>query len=106
MRIFCYGVSLQKGMNISITKELERFVEQEVKSGLYQSASEVIRAALRRLKQDQEHRTPRFVVSSKKRLEEKILEGISELDLGEGLPATQIFAELRTRSARSRRSRG
>lgn len=92
-------------MNISITKELERFVEQEVKSGLYQSASEVIRAALRLLRQDNEQRIPRFVVSSKKDLEDKILEGVSELDHDEGLPATQIFAELRTRSARSRRSR-
>lgn len=99
-------VYLRNGMNISITQELERFVEQEVKSGLYQSASEVIRAALRRLKQDSEQRFPRFVVSSKKELEKKILEGISELDHGEGLPATRVFAELRTRSARSRRSRG
>ena len=39
-------------MNISITPELAKFVEQEVKTGLYQSASEVIRAGLRRLKED------------------------------------------------------
>ena len=66
-------------MNISITPELEKFVQQEVKTGLYQSASEVIRAALRRLKEDKE-RKPRFMVSSKAELEEKLLEGIEPSD--------------------------
>lgn len=90
-------------MNISITPELEKFVQQEVKTGLYQSASEVIRAALRRLKEDKE-RKPRFMVSTKEELQEKLLEGIEQLDRGEGIPADQVFAELKTRSAQ-RRSR-
>ena len=90
-------------MNISITPELEKFVQQEVKTGLYQSASEVIRAALRRLKEDKEKQKPRFVVSSKAELEEKLLEGISELDRGEGLPGEQVFAELKAHSTRRRR---
>ena len=77
-------------MNISITPELEKFVQQEVKTGLYQSASEVIRAALRRLKEDKEKRKPPFVVSSKAELEEKLLEGISELDRGEGCLANRF----------------
>ena len=92
-------------MNISITPELEKFVQQEVKTGLYQSASEVIRAALRRLKEDKE-RKRRFTVSSKAELEDKLLEGIAELDRGEGLPAEQVFAELKTRRAQRRRRRG
>ena len=41
-------------MNVSLTPELEKFVDREVKAGLYQTASEVIRAGLRRLKQEQE----------------------------------------------------
>ena len=40
-------------MNISVTPELAKFVEKEVESGLYQTASEVIRAGLRRLKEGQ-----------------------------------------------------
>jgi antitoxin ParD1/3/4 len=36
-------------MNVSLTKELEIWVEDLVKSGMYQSSSEVIRAALRLL---------------------------------------------------------
>ena len=92
-------------MNISITPELEKFVKSEVKTGLYQSVSEVIRAALRRLKEDKE-RKPRFMVSSKAELEDKLLEGIAELDRGEGLPGAQVFAEIKAHSVRRRRHRG
>ena len=41
-------------MNVSLTPELEKFVASEVETGLYQTASEVIRAGLRRLKQEKE----------------------------------------------------
>ena len=82
---------------------MEKFVQQEVKAGLYQSASEVIRAALRRLKDDKKKQKPRFVVSTKAEREEKLLNGISELDRGEGLPGEQVFAELKAHSAQRRR---
>lgn len=36
-------------MNVSLTKELEQLVNDKVKSGLYLSASEVVREALRLL---------------------------------------------------------
>jgi antitoxin ParD1/3/4 len=92
-------------MNISITSELKKFVQQEVKTGLYQSASEVIRAALRRLKDDKE-RKPRFMVSSKAELDDKLLEGIEELNRGEGLLGQQVFAALKARSLKRRRRHG
>lgn len=38
-------------MNVSLTPELERLVNQKVSSGLYNSASEVIRAGLRLLEE-------------------------------------------------------
>lgn len=34
-------------MNISLTKELQKFVKDKVKSGMYSSSSEVIRDSLR-----------------------------------------------------------
>lgn len=37
-------------MNVSLTKELENFVEDKVSSGMYSTASEVIREGLRLLK--------------------------------------------------------
>ena len=45
-------------MNVSLTPELEKFVTNEVDSGLYQTASEVVRAGLRRLKKERETRLP------------------------------------------------
>lgn len=36
-------------MNVSLTPELERLVNEKVKTGMYQTASEVVREALRLL---------------------------------------------------------
>jgi antitoxin ParD1/3/4 len=41
-------------MNISITPELEEFIEKKVKTGMYNSASEVVREGLRLLKEQDE----------------------------------------------------
>jgi antitoxin ParD1/3/4 len=38
-------------MNVSLTPELERFVEKKVKTGLYHTASEVVREGLRLLEE-------------------------------------------------------
>lgn len=47
-------------MNVSITPELEKFVQKQVKSGMYNSASEVIREALRLLVAREEIRRQRI----------------------------------------------
>lgn len=42
--------------NVNLTEELDRFVLQRVKSGRYENASEVVRAALRTLeREDQQY---------------------------------------------------
>ncbi len=38
-------------MNVSLTRELEEYISRKVKMGLYKSASEVVREALRLLRQ-------------------------------------------------------
>jgi len=43
-------------MNVSLTPELEQFVQGKVESGLYNNASEVIREGLRLLKEHDEVR--------------------------------------------------
>jgi antitoxin ParD1/3/4 len=40
-------------LNVSLTPELERFIAARVASGRYQTASEVVRAALRLLEQSE-----------------------------------------------------
>jgi len=47
-------------MNISLTPELEDYVTQKVRSGLYQTASEVIREGLRLLREREELRGKRL----------------------------------------------
>jgi antitoxin ParD1/3/4 len=40
--------------NVNLTDELERFVLKKVKSGRYENASEVVRAALRNLEREEQ----------------------------------------------------
>ena len=48
------GMAIQRtSLNVSLTPELERFITARVASGRYQTASEVVRAALRLLEQQE-----------------------------------------------------
>lgn len=88
-------------MNISLTPELAKFVEKEVESGLYQTASEVIRAGLRRLKEDQAVRLPQ-APKTLEELEAQLLQSIERLDRGEGVDGEEVFRRLRKRIKESR----
>lgn len=68
-------------MNISLTPELEQLVNQKVESGMYHSASEVIREGLRLLKDQDELKRIRF-----DELRRDIVKGIESLNRGEGKP--------------------
>jgi antitoxin ParD1/3/4 len=88
-------------MNISLTPELAKFVEKEVESGLYQTASEVVRAGLRRLKEDQAARLPQ-VPKTLEELETQLLQSIDRLDRGEGVDGKESLRRLRKRIKESR----
>lgn len=62
-------------MQISLTPDLEHFVDREVHSGRYQSASEVVREALYVL-QDRE-RAQALELES---LRQKVMAGVEQLD--------------------------
>jgi antitoxin ParD1/3/4 len=47
-------------MNVSLGPELERLIQEKIDSGLYQSASEVVREALRLLRERDELRRARL----------------------------------------------
>jgi antitoxin ParD1/3/4 len=68
-------------MNVSLTPQLEAFVQEKVASGLYSSASEVIRDALRML-EDQD----RFKAMKLEALRKEIDKGLEQLERGERVP--------------------
>jgi antitoxin ParD1/3/4 len=82
-------------MNVSLTKELEEFVEKEVESGLYQTASEVVRAGLRKLKEEKPKApwTPRTL----EELETELLSRIEAMDRGEGVTLEESRRSLERR---------
>ncbi len=80
-------------MSISLTPELDTFVQQKVQSGLYSCASEVVWEALRLLKDRDTIQQQRLA-----ELNREIKTGLDQLDRGEGIPGDQIFAELKQRS--------
>jgi putative addiction module CopG family antidote len=59
-------------MNVSLTPELERLVNEKVESGLYQTASEVVREALRLLKERDQTRESNISITSGRRLAERV----------------------------------
>lgn len=76
-------------MNVSLTRELERFIEEQVESGRYRSASEVVREAVRLLQQREEERAVKLEA-----LRKAVEVGLGELERGEGIPADQVFDEI------------
>ena len=73
------------GINVSLTKQLKRFINSRVKSGQYGSASEVVRTSLRLL-QKQEKQNERHQ-AWKADIRKKIDEGLAQLRRGEGVDA-------------------
>jgi antitoxin ParD1/3/4 len=84
-------------MNVSLTPELEQFVHSCVASGLYQTASEVVREGLRLLEEREQARA-----TALEELRAKIRRGIEQADRGELLDGDAVFEEIRQLSARRR----
>jgi antitoxin ParD1/3/4 len=76
-------------MNVHLTAELEQLVQSKVKSGRYNSASEVIREALRLLEERDQ-----LMELRKEAIRQKIDEGWESLRRGEGLDGEEFFAAL------------
>ena len=82
-------------MNISLTHELEALVQEKVRSGLYNSASEVIREALRLLQDQDQLRRVRLEA-----LRKEIAVGIAQADSGQTRPLDMKAIKAKARSAR------
>jgi antitoxin ParD1/3/4 len=77
-------------VNISLTPELGAFLQSRVKTGRYQTTSEVVREALRLLERQEKEREHVF-----RQLKAKLQRGAAQAARGELLDGDQVFAELR-----------
>jgi antitoxin ParD1/3/4 len=84
-------------MNISLTPELEEFVNRRVATGRYQSASEVVRESLRLL----EHRE-----KAVDNLRRQIRRGLDDARRGRVLDGEKVMTELLNRGSRRARKAG
>ncbi len=77
-------------MNISLTPELEKLVQDKVDSGLYTSASEVIRESLRLLNQYENAQQYRLI-----QLQKEIEVGLKQLEQGQTVEAEAVYQRLK-----------
>jgi antitoxin ParD1/3/4 len=77
-------------VNVSLTPELEKLIYEKVRSGLYNSASEVMREALRLL-----HERDQVRQQELEAVRAKINRGLEQLDRGEGIPESVAVRRLR-----------
>jgi antitoxin ParD1/3/4 len=87
-------------MNVNLTPELARLVQEKVASGLYNNHSEVVREALRLLADRDRLREAQL-----DGLRNALAEGVAEADRGELLDGAAVVQEVR-KSLRSRRTPG
>jgi antitoxin ParD1/3/4 len=87
-------------MNVSLTSEMEKFIGRQVKSGQYQTASEVVRDALRLLKDREQLRQIKL-----EELRKEIQIGIDQIERGDVVDGEKVFEEIRKRSTAMRRKR-
>ena len=88
-------------MNVNLGPVFDQFVADLVKGGLYQSQSEVLREALRLLKEHQELKHVRLA-----QLRKEIALGSKQADRGEFVDGEKTFREIRKRSAARSRATG
>lgn len=87
-------------MNVSLSPELEQLIEAKVKSGMYNSASEVIRAGLRLLQEQDELRQIRL-----RELKREVQQGLDEIERGEVVDGDEVFQELRERNQKIKQAK-
>ena len=87
-------------VNISITPELDAFLQSRVQSGRYQTTSEVVREALRLLQRQETERDEAF-----KQLKARLKRGAAQAEAGELLDGDEVFEEFRALIAERRRAK-
>jgi len=86
-------------MNVSLTPKLQKFVHAKVENGRYNSASEVVREALRLFEEYDKTRTAQLL-----EFNHELGQRLASLDRGETVDGSEAHARLQRRSQRQRRS--
>lgn len=86
-------------MNVHLTPELETLVQNKVKTGRYNSASEVVREALRLFEERERIRELHV-----RELRKRINEGWTSLARGEGVDGESFFRGLEREEHKRRRA--
>ena len=117
-------MAIRASVNVSITPELERFVQDLVASGRYRSASEVFRDGLRLLEQAERRRllerwlveglTPEahanipvaLLDEARSQIQAKIREGLDALDRSDVIDGDAFFSRWQARLDDAEKSTG
>jgi len=86
-------------MNVSLTPEIEGWVQEKVESGFYQSASEVMREALRLMRTYENAREEAL-----QDLRAELLLGLHQLENGDAVEGNDAFFESIKAEGRGRRA--
>jgi antitoxin ParD1/3/4 len=76
----------------TLGERFENFIREQVASGRYNNASEVVRAGLRLLESEEELRKSKLV-----ELDAMLDEGLADIDAGRVVPLEQVTEELRSK---------
>ena len=87
-------------VNVSITPELDAFLRSRVKSGRYQTTSEVVREALRLLERHEQDREEAIL-----ELKAKLDRGVGQAERCELIDGDEVFDELRDMIEERRRTK-
>ena len=87
-------------MNVNLGPTFDDFVAKLLKTGLYQSQSEILREGLRLLKEREDLKKLRLA-----ELRREIARGTQQADRGDFVDSPQTFAKIREKSMRRRRAR-
>jgi len=84
---------------MSLTTELEQFIQSQVTSGKYTSSEEVILAGIRLLEERERIYKGRF-----EELQREIMIGVEQLDSGERLDGKEVIEQLRQKNQALRKT--
>lgn len=88
-------------MNVSLTPEIEQFIQRQVESGKYASADEVILAALRAFEEQERIYKGRF-----EELRQEIMVGVEASERGEVVDGDIAFSQLEQKLEQRRAQSG